>query len=77
MLLCEVALGNTKEVGLLRNVCKDSEDEQESEDDDDEDKPLDLKRYQSRKGAGRQIPDPKHTITQNYGLFPKQKEFLK
>ncbi|CAF3484731.1 unnamed protein product [Rotaria sordida] len=62
MLLCEVALGNIKEVGIQRN------NDEEEEDDDDDDKPLDLKKFQSRKGVGRRIPDPKHTITRNYGV---------
>ncbi|CAF2691907.1 unnamed protein product [Rotaria sp. Silwood2] len=64
MLLCEVALGKMKEVGIQRN---DDEEEEEEEDDDD-DKPLDFKRFQSRKGVGRNIPDPKHTITRNDGV---------
>jgi hypothetical protein len=68
MLLCEVALGTIKEVGVTRNKAND-DDEEEEEDDDD--KPLDLKKFQSRKGAGRRIPDPKHTITRNSGLFYK------
>jgi len=66
MLLCEVALGNIKEMGVPR----DDEAEEEEEEDDD-DKPLDLKKFQSRKGVGRQIPDPKHTIIRNSGLFFK------
>ncbi len=61
MLLCEVALGNIKELGLPRN--------EENDDDDDDDKPLDIKKFQSRKGVGRRIPDPKHTITLNSGWF--------
>jgi hypothetical protein len=67
MLLCEVALGTIKEVGITRN----QQNEEEEEEDDDDDKPLDLKKFQSRKGAGRRIPDPKHTITRNSGLFFK------
>ncbi|CAF3181779.1 unnamed protein product [Rotaria socialis] len=62
MLLCEVALGNIKEVGVIRT------DDDDGDDDDNDDKPLDLKRFQSRKGAGRRIPDPKHTITRNSGV---------
>jgi hypothetical protein len=78
MLLCEVALGNVKEVGRSRDQDNEDEDEQEEEEDDDDDvsKPLDLERFQSRKGTGRQIPDPKHTITQNYGLSFKRNDFL-
>jgi poly [ADP-ribose] polymerase len=57
MLLCEVALGNIKEIGIR-------EDE-----DDDTDKPLDVKEFHSRKGVGRQIPDPKHTIVRDSGWF--------
>lgn len=53
MLLCDVALGNVKEITPH----------------DNDDKPLDLKTFHSRKGVGQQIPDPKYTITQNYGLF--------
>ncbi|CAF0916058.1 unnamed protein product [Rotaria sp. Silwood1] len=64
MLLCEVALGKMKEVGVQRN----DEEEEEEADDDDDDKPLDFKRFQSRKGVGRRIPDPKHTITRNDGV---------
>jgi hypothetical protein len=63
MLLCEVALGDVKEVGVQR------ETENEEEEEDDNDKPLDLKKFQSRKGVGRRIPDPKHTITLNSGSF--------
>ena len=55
MLLCDVALGNVKEIT--------------PNDDNDDDKTLGLKTFHSRKGVGRQIPDPKYTITQNYGLF--------
>lgn len=74
MLLCEVALGKMKEVGISRN----EEESEEEDEDDSDDKPLDLKRYQSRKGAGRRIPDPKHTISLNTGLFFKTtKIFIK
>jgi len=55
MILCEVALGKIKEVGLNN--------------DDDDTKQLDLKKFQSRKGVGRNIPDPRYTITRNYGLY--------
>lgn len=55
MLLCQVALGNSQEV----------EEEQTNLNE-----PLDLHQYQSRKAHGQQIPDPRHTITRNYGLFP-------
>ena len=64
MILCEVALGKIKEVGLAKNDNEDDDD-----DDDDETKQLDLKKYQSRKGAGQNIPDPQYTITRNYGLY--------
>jgi hypothetical protein len=57
MILCEVALGKIKEVGL------------DKDDDDDDTKQLDLKKFQSRKGVGRNIPDPRYTITRNYGLY--------
>ena len=53
MLLCEVALGNVKEVTPYDN---------------DDGQPLDLKTFHSRKGLGQQAPDPKYTITRNYGL---------
>jgi len=56
MILCEVALGNIKEVGLNQN------------NDDDDTKQLDLKKFQSRKGVGQNVPDPRYTITRNYGL---------
>lgn len=56
MILCEVALGNMKEVGLDRT------------DDDDNTLELDLKKFQSRKAIGQNIPDPRYTITRNYGL---------
>jgi len=76
MLLCEVALGNVKEVGIVRQNTNDEEDEneedeeqQDEDDDNDFSKPLDLKKYQSRKAPGRQIPDPKHTITLKSGLL--------
>ncbi|CAF2682426.1 unnamed protein product [Rotaria sp. Silwood2] len=35
----------------------------------DQDKPLDVDKYHSRKAHGRLIPDPRHTITRNYGLL--------
>ena len=57
MILCEVALGKIKEVGI------------DNQNDDDRTKQLDLTKYQSRKGIGRTIPDPRHTITRNYGLY--------
>jgi len=62
MILCEVALGKIKEVGLLRN-------NEDNDDDDDGTKKLDLTKFQSRKGVGSNIPDPRHTITRNYGLY--------
>lgn len=65
MLLCEVALGKIKECGLLQD--EDNPDAEE-EDDNNYDKPLDFKRFQSRKGVGKRIPDPKHTITLSSGL---------
>ncbi|CAF4329141.1 unnamed protein product, partial [Rotaria magnacalcarata] len=65
MLLCEVALGNIKQVGVIRT---DDDNDDEDGGNDDDDKPLDLKRFQSRKGVGRRIPDPKHTITRNSGV---------
>lgn len=55
MLLCQVALGNSQVVDT---------------DHDGLSRPLDLKNYQSRKAYGREIPDPRYTITRNYGLFP-------
>lgn len=58
MILCEVALGKMKEVGL----------NQTNNDDDDNTTELDLKKFQSRKGVGQNIPDPRYTITRNYGL---------
>ena len=58
MLLCEVALGKMKEIGS-----PDDDDE----DGDDTTKALNLEKFQSRKGVGRSIPDPRHTITRNYG----------
>ncbi len=69
MILCEVALGKIKEIGLDKN---DNDDD----DDDDQTKQLDLKKYQSRKGAGRNIPDPQYTITRNYGLYPSKYPFI-
>lgn len=78
MLLCEVALGDVKEVGIVRQNTNDEEDEEQDEDDDNDfSKPLDLKKYQSRKAPGRQMPDPKHTITLKSGLlFYKKKYYL-
>jgi len=67
MLLCEVALGDVKEVGVRRET--ENEEEEEEEEDDDDDKPLDLKKFQSRKGVGRRMPDPKHTITLSSSSF--------
>lgn len=55
MILCEVALGKIKETGL--NYL-----------DDQTTKPWDMNEYQSRKGVGRIVPDPRYTITRNYGL---------
>jgi hypothetical protein len=66
MLLCEVALGNIKEVGAPQ---VQENDEAEEEEEDDDDKPLDLKKFQSRKGVGRLTPDPKYTIIRNSGLI--------
>jgi hypothetical protein len=57
MILSEVALGKIKEIGL------------NNDDDDDNTKQLDLNKFQSRKGIGRNIPDPRYTITRNYGLY--------
>lgn len=54
MLLCQVALGNSQEI---------------SSDGTNLNEPLDFNQFQSRKAHGRQIPDPRHTITRNYGLF--------
>lgn len=54
MLLCQVALGHSQEVDQYRSNLND---------------PLDLNEYQSRIAHGRQIPDPRYTITRNYGLF--------
>jgi hypothetical protein len=56
MILCEVALGKIKEIGL------------DNINDDDNTKQLDLNKFQSRKGIGKSIPDPRYTITRNYGL---------
>ena len=53
MLLCQVALGNSEDVGNAKI---------------DLTVPLDLTKYQSRYAHGRQIPDPRHTITRNYGM---------
>ncbi|CAF4922866.1 unnamed protein product [Rotaria sp. Silwood1] len=50
MLLCEVALGKSEEI---------------SDESDDQDEPLDFDEYQSRKGHGRSIPDPRYTITRD------------
>ena len=58
MILCEVALGQIKET---------NNNTRPQDDDDDVTKPLDLTRYQSRKGNGRSIPDPRYTITRNFG----------
>ena len=52
MLLCQVALGDSQNVDGYQN---------------DLNGPLDLNKYQSRKAHGRQIPDPRYTITRNYG----------
>jgi hypothetical protein len=74
MLLCEVALGEVKEIGVQRKNVNEDEDEdedaeEEEEEEEEDGKPLDLKKFQSRKGAGRRIPNPKHTITLNSGSF--------
>lgn len=72
MLLCEVALGNVKEIGAATKVTnKNTEEgeEEEEEEVEDDNKPLDLKKFQSRKGVGRSVPDPKHTIVLDSGLF--------
>ncbi len=66
MILCEVALGKMKEIGLNKD----------DDDDDDQTKQLDLKKFQSRKGAGQNVPDPQYTITRNYGLYPKEYSFI-
>ena len=71
MILCEVALGKIKEIGLNKNDNEDADDD-DDDDDDDETKQLDLKKYQSRKGAGKNIPDPQYTITRNYGLYSNE-----
>ena len=65
MILCEVALGKTKEVGLSYN-----------DDDDDNTKQLDPSDFQSYKASGRNIPDPRYTITRNYGLYDEERWFL-
>ena len=52
MLLCEVALGNSQDVGINHGYSN---------------LPLDLKEHQSRKAHGHSIPDPRHTITRDYG----------
>ena len=54
MLLCEVALGTSQEVDINGGYSNGS---------------LDLKVHQSRKAHGHNIPDPRHTITRDYGLF--------
>ncbi|CAF0790393.1 unnamed protein product [Adineta steineri] len=54
MILCEVALGEIKEMGLNN--------------DDGGTKQLDLNQFQSRKGTGRLIPDPRYIVTRNYGV---------
>ena len=54
MLLCEVALGTSQEVGF------DGVHSNEA---------LDLKKHQSRKAHGQKTPDPRFTITRDYGLF--------
>lgn len=57
MLLCQVALGNSQDVG--NSKINSSE-------------PFDFTKYQSRQAHGRQIPDPRHTITRSYGTFSFQ-----
>lgn len=54
MLLCEVALGKSEEI---------------SDESDEQDEPLDFNEYQSRKGHGSSIPDPRYMIKRNDGLF--------
>ncbi|CAF3244348.1 unnamed protein product [Rotaria sp. Silwood2] len=53
MLLCEVALGRSQEVGINNENLNE---------------PLNLSQYQSRKANGHKIPDPRYTITRNYGV---------
>jgi len=53
MLLCEVALGNSEDV-LNSRIGESAQ--------------LDVTQYQSRHAHGRQIPDPRYTITRNYGI---------
>ncbi|CAF4672701.1 unnamed protein product, partial [Rotaria sp. Silwood2] len=53
MLLCEVALGNSQEIDNY---------------DVDLNHPLDVKIYQSRKANGCKIPDPRYTISRQYGV---------
>ena len=65
MILCEVALGKMKEVGF------DPKDDDDN-DDDDNTTELNLKKFQSRKALGQNIPDPRYTITRNYGLSSSQ-----
>jgi hypothetical protein len=54
MLLCEVALGTSQDVGGNYEYS---------------DVPLDLTKQQSRKAHGSTIPDPRHTITRDDGSF--------
>ena len=56
MLLCEVALGNSKETNPY------------SRSEDDTEKP-DVKLFQSRKVMGQMTPDPKYTIINPSGQF--------
>ena len=65
MILCEVALGKIKEVGLFHN-----------DNDDDNTKQLDLNEFQSCKASGRNIPNPRYTITRNYGLYDEERFLL-
>lgn len=65
MLLCEVALGQIKEVG--------GDEESDSNEDDDYSKPLDFTKFQSRKGVGNTIPNPRYTITKNNGTVSQLK----
>lgn len=53
MLLCEVALGTSEVVGRNGEYSFES---------------LDFTKYQSRKAHGHTIPDPRYTITRDYGL---------
>jgi hypothetical protein len=69
MILCEVALGNTKELGRSTAKNTDGDDDSDNDAENDCSKPLNSRKFQSRKAIGMTIPDPRHTITRNYGLF--------